>query len=743
MSTSKLSTAEKALLCVGLVFLVTGAEPFHARAMQANQNTPEQGYISGTVESNNGPERGVWVIAETNDLPTKFVKIVVTNDDGRFVLPELPDATYDVWVRGYGLIDSAKIKVKPGKIALALKATVANTAQEAAAVYPGNYWYSLIEPPSTDEFPGTGEEGNGISSSMKTRAQWIDRMKQGCQLCHQMGTKITRTLSHLDSLNFKSSIEAWDHRVQQGVRGTQMYGRLNTFGRPRALEMFSDWTDRIAAGEVPVAPPRPKGIERNVVLTLWDWGVETSFIHDEIATDKNNPHLNAYGPVYGASAGHGKVSVVDPIKNRAYEMTIPTREDPKTIPSRFPRPLVASTFYGSTHHWSNPPENPADPHNPMIDSKGRLWLTSTIRSRPNPEWCGDGSENKFAQYFPLDRGIRQASFYDTDTKEWTLIDTCFGTHHLQFAGDENETLYFSGGGAVIGWINTKKFDETGDEKASQGWSPTVLDTNGDGVITRPWNEPVGAGRSQDDGGGGGQNISFDPNLDTRVRAGSYGVVVSPVDHALWAASTDFPGYIFRFMPGENPPQTSITERFQVPTPDLGFGPRGIDVDRDGVIWTALSGSSHLASFDRRKCEVLKGPETLNGKHCPEGWALYQVPGPNLKGTDVRADFHYYNWVDQFNTLGLGDNIPIATGSGSDSMQALVPQTGQWVTLRVPYPLGFFSRGVDGRIDDAAAGWKGRGLWANYGTNYPWHTEGGKGTKSKIVHFQLRPDPLAH
>ena len=81
-----------------------------------------------------------------------------------------------------------------------------------------------------------------------------------------------------------------------------------------------------------------------MVLTLWDWGVETSFIHDEIATAKNNPHLNAYGPVYGASAGHGKVSVVDPIKNRAYEITIPTRDDPKTIPSRFPRPAVSSSF---------------------------------------------------------------------------------------------------------------------------------------------------------------------------------------------------------------------------------------------------------------------------------------------------------------------------------------------------------------------------------------------------------------
>ena len=114
----------------------------------------------------------------------------------------------------------------------------------------------------------------------------------------------------------------------------------------------------------------------------------------------------------------------------------------------------------------------------------------------------------------------------------------------------------------------------------------------------------------------------------------------------------------------------------------------------------------------------------------------------MRGTDYNADFHYYNWVDQFNTSGLGPNLPVLTGSGSDSLRVLKPETKEWVTLRVPYPMGFFSRGNDGRIDDPDAGWKGRGLWSNYATNFVWHTEGGKGTTSKMVHFQVRPDPLA-
>jgi hypothetical protein len=85
---------------------------------------------------------------------------------------------------------------------------------------------------------------------------------------------------------------------------------------------------------------------------------------------------------------------------------------------------------------------------------------------------------------------------------------------------------------------------------------------------------------------------------------------------------------------------------------------------------------------------------------------------------------------------------MAPGSGSDSLLALLPETGEWVVLRVPYPLGFFARGLDGRIDDPDAGWKGRGLWANYGSNLNWHIEGGKGTRSSVIHFQLRPHPLA-
>src|SRR2546426_8017632 len=94
-----------------------------------------EGDLAGIVTSANGPEAGVWVIAETNDLPTKFAKIVVTDDRGRYLIPELPKANYSVWVRGYGLVDSPKVQAASGKI-LDLTAVTAPSAAAAAQHYP-------------------------------------------------------------------------------------------------------------------------------------------------------------------------------------------------------------------------------------------------------------------------------------------------------------------------------------------------------------------------------------------------------------------------------------------------------------------------------------------------------------------------------------------------------------------------------------------------------------------------------
>jgi hypothetical protein len=702
-------------LAASCVSLAAGAQ---------TQRRPADGYIGGVVTSARGPEAGVWVIAETDELKTPFIKIVVTDDRGRYVLPQLPTATYNVWVRGYGLADSERVEGRPGDTALNLTAKIASSPAEAAKVYPGNYWFSLLQPPPKSAFPGTGESGNGIPPAMASQAHWIFNLKSGCNFCHALGTEITRTLGHMDHLGFKTPEEAWIYRTQLGVRGSSMAGTMAAWGLNSGARVMADWTTRIANGELPPPPPRPRpGPERNVVVTLWDWGVADSFMHDEIATDKNDPTVNGYGPVYAVSAGHGKLTVLDPIDNDSYELTIPTRQDARQVQSRFPPPAMPSNFWGMQHLWGL--ENPADPHNPMMDRKGRVWMTSKIRNE-EPAWCREGSSHRFARYYPLNFSNRQASYYDPATGEFRLIDTCFATHHLQFDNDPDQTLYFNELlGPIVGWLNTREYDRTGDEQATQGWCPQVVDSNGDGKITKPWNVP-------------GQPA--DPRRDTEVRHNLYSVIPSPVDNSVWGASENTPGYIVRVDLGDNPPETCMTEVYKVPEP--GIDPRGIDIDSNGVVWTALAASSHLASLDRSKCTVFNGPSAVAGEQCAAGWRLYLSDGPRFKGTDIPADFHYYNWVDQHDIAGLGANTPIATGSNSDALLVLDPESGEWTTLRVPYPLGFYHRGLDGRIDDPAAGWKGRGLWANYGTHLIWHTEGGKGTLGKAVHFQIRPDPLA-
>src|SRR5713101_2292131 len=248
--------------------------------------------LSGVVGSANGPEAGVWVIAETNGLPTRFTKIVVTDDRGRYLIPELPKANYSVWVRGYGLVDSPKVRATPGKT-LDLTAVAAPSAAAAAEYYPAIYWYSMLKVPAKSEFP---------AGPVKTQPEWVNIIKtSGCMSCHALGTKGTRTMPK-EFANFKSSAEAWGRRIASGQAMTQMVTVLGRLDGPRALALWGDWTDRVAAGELPFAKPeRPRGLERNIVLTLWDWSTPTGYMHDLISTDRRKPTVNAYGKLYGAT----------------------------------------------------------------------------------------------------------------------------------------------------------------------------------------------------------------------------------------------------------------------------------------------------------------------------------------------------------------------------------------------------------------------------------------------------------
>jgi hypothetical protein len=708
-------------VAVGVAALLS-AYPIELGSQQNASVRIDKDDIGGVVTSVSGPEAGVWVIAETTSLPTRFAKIVVTDDQGRYVIPDLPKANYTLWVRGYGLVDSPKVKAAPGKI-LNLKAVTAPNPTAAAEYYPAIYWYSMLKIPDKTLFPGTGEKGNGMPERLRHQEQWLDVVKtNGCNTCHQLGNRATRTIPK-ELGTFKTSADAWQRRIVSGQAMTSMLAAMSRIEPKRAAELYGDWTDRIAAGDLPKSKPsRPQGVERNVVITVWDWSNPKAYLHDEISTDKRNPTVNANGPIYGATElSTDLVPVLDPVRHKALEIKHPVR-DPNT-PSAKTDPLTPSPYWGAEPIW----DSQSNHHNPMIDEKARVWFTARIRPPDNPAFCKKGSDHPSAKVFPMNSANRHLSMYDPKTKKFTLISTCFSTHHLVFAEDANHTLWTSAGGAasgVVGWLNRKMFEESGDEQRSQGWTPLILDTNGNGKRDE-WIEP---------------NQPVDPTKDKRVVAAFYGVAVSPVDGSVWGSSLGFPGAVVRLNPGSDPSETALAEIFEAPLEQGGYGIRGMDIDRNGVVWSSLS-SGHLASFDRRKCKVLNGP-TATGKHCPEGWTLYTLPGPNFESLNEpgSAEASYYTWVDQFDTFGLGKDIPIATGNLNDSLLALVD--GKFVNLRVPYPLGFYAKWMDGRIDNPKGDWKGKGLWATTGTRTPFHMEGGKGTKPKVVKFQLRPDPLA-
>ena len=175
--------------------------------------------------------------------------------------------------------------------------------------------------------------------------------------------------------------------------------------------------------------------------------------------------------------------------------------------------------------------------------------------------------------------------------------------------------------------------------------------------------------------------------DKKAYGFNYGIIPNDRDGSIWTGQlgADPQGSILRYDPA-----TNKFEQY-IPPPGAGY-PRGVDSDSKGIIWAGM-GSGHLASFDRSKCRQTWG----DGTQCAEGWTYYKSPGPYFRtpGGAVNADFHYYVWVDKYNTLGLGKDTPILNGTASDSLLAFNQKTKKFTIIRIPYPLNAYQRGLDG------------------------------------------------
>ena len=320
------------------------------------------------------------------------------------------------------------------------------------------YWFSLLKVPAANEFP---------LGPVQSQQQWLNTIKQGaCQSCHGLGTPGMRKVPELFmKMGGGKSHEAWRHRLRSGSAQALMARDISRLDGERAIANFADWTDRIAKGELPYdKPARPQGLERNLVITMWDYLRPEFYLHDVVSTDRRNPRVNANGPVYGSPEDSTDiVPVVDPRAHRAIELPHPVR-DPAT-PSVKGAPYGVSAYWGDKPYWEGRTLN----HNPMMDERSRTWFTSRISPDANPDWCKAGSDHPSAKAYPLNGGAnRHLSYYDPQSKSWTLIRTCFPTHHLNFTKDN--VLWTSPGvvgPGVIGWLDAKTFEKTKDENRAR------------------------------------------------------------------------------------------------------------------------------------------------------------------------------------------------------------------------------------------------------------------------------------
>ena len=368
--------------------------------------------------------------------------------------------------------------------------------------------------------------------------------------------------------------------------------------------------------------------------------------------------------------------------------SIRSRTSPTTIkhPYRDPEDAVVARTLprGPSAYWGDEPiwDGHTSIHNPMMDEQGRVWFTARIRPAANPDYCKAGSRSSFGEGRAAERLGAPALDVRSEDRQVDADRHLLHDASSLFRQTPTTRCGLSAGGpasGVVGWLDTKMFDETGDEQKSQGWTPLILDTNGNGKRDAyvEANQPL------------------DPTKDKRVMAAFYGMQPSPVDGSIWGQSMDVgfsridqPGYIVRLTPGANPSETALVRSLSCRRSRLSARAASMSIS------TAWSGRCCRAaisrSFDRRKCKgPLNGPTAATGKHCPEGWTLYRMPGPQFKGRRPNpgsANHAYYVWVDRYNTLGLGDERadrrrPMAARRCSRS------SNGKFVDLRIPYPHG--------------------------------------------------------
>ena len=380
------------------VLIAIASPPAGAQQATAPAVAIDDDDIGGVVRGPKGPEAGVWVIAETRDLPVRYIKIVVTDDQGRYVMPDLPKANYDVWVRGYGLVDSPKVKSEPGK-QLNLTAVPAPSDAAARSLLPGDLLVLDDEDPGGRAVRRQGRhaaERQADRLAQRHEEQRLRRLPPARPAVDPHHSE--RSTSNPARATKKPGCAASSPARPARTWSTLAAGQLG--GVP--FKYLGDWTERVAKGELPMRKPtRPQGVERNIVVTLRDWHNDKQYLHDLIASDRRYPTVNAYGPLYGqCEHACDDMPILDPVKNVATNFVLPTTPDmplalgPGNAGSI--KILRPSAYWGEEKIWDSRANN----HNSMFDRKGRVWLAATGHVPDNPDVLQEGLEPSLGRGVP-------------------------------------------------------------------------------------------------------------------------------------------------------------------------------------------------------------------------------------------------------------------------------------------------------------------------------------------------------
>ena len=500
------------------------------------------------------------MIAETTDLPTRFTRSVVTDDQGRYVIPDLPTANYQVWVRGYGLVDSPKMRAKPGQN-LDLTAVPAPSAAAAAHYYPAIYWFVMMKMPPEKDFGGSTDIPKNI-----TRENWIRQMNNvDCVGCHQLGQEATRTIPAQFG-KFESGAEAWQRRITSGQAGEMMTNRIAGQFGGAPYKYLGDWTDRVAKGELPKdKPPRPAGVERNLVVTTWDWSTPDKYMHDLISSDRRNPTVNANGLLYGSPEYSTDNSpMLDPKTNTVSFFKMPVA-DPAMPVSLGPghagavKPTAPSAYWGDHSPVGHPRQQP------QLDVRqGRPRLARRDRARHGQSGLvQEGLGQRVRQGLPDRQKPAPGGGARSQDQGSTSSSTPASAPIIRSSATTPTTR--CGCRAPGRW-------PAGSTPRS-GTRPTTRRRRSAGSRSCSTPTATASSTSSERQAGGGQG-----HCATIRGSGPYAVMPHPNDGSIWYTSGTFggrPGFL-RF-----DPKTKLSEFYELPKEAIGV--RGGDIGANGVV----------------------------------------------------------------------------------------------------------------------------------------------------------------